>query len=255
MEDKKDPTVQTSKETDASQDIGSLVVAKAPDKTKYAAGERISLKGLSVMLDGKDVTDECVPSVGEGTAFPSDKKAIEVTLTHESGQTATITLKRKRKLLVPILLALLVAGAVGGGAWVLTHPAEPAFPEGETGSYLIPKGDMSDEEAQRMLDEMTEKSRTTVSLAPEMRLRDNGDMRVNLVVPEGNNGLSERLEVEQDGRVVYRSGVVPPGNRLEWGSNSQAHEGDATATVYAVQDEADFGNPVSVEVTIVKDNQ
>ena len=138
---------------------------------------------------------------------------------------------------------------------MLTHPAEPAFPEGETGSYLIPKGDMSDEEAQRMLDEMTEKSRITVSLAPEMRLRDNGDMRVNLVVPEGNNGLSERLEVEQDGRVVYRSGVVPPGNRLEWGSNSQAHEGDATATVYAVQDEADFGNPVSVEVTIVKDNQ
>lgn len=92
-----------------------------------------------------------------------------------------------------------------------------------------------------------------MSMAPEMVLRDNGELRVNLVVPEGNNGLSERLEIEQDGKVVYRSGVVIPGNRLEWGKDSTAHEGAATATVYAVRDEADFGNPVSVEVEIVKE--
>jgi hypothetical protein len=100
---------------------------------------------------------------------------------------------------------------------------------------------------------MAERSRITVSLAPEMALKEDGSLRVNLVVPEGNNGLSERVEVEQDGKVVYQSGVVRPGNRLEWGNGAQgAHAGPATATVYAISDDADFGNPVSVEVTITE---
>ena len=105
-----------------------------------------------------------------------------------------------------------------------------------------------------MLDEMAERSRITVSLAPDMRLRKGGELRVNLVVPEDNNGISERIEVEQDGAVVYRSGVVEPGRTLEWGIGSEAHEGPATATVYAVGDDgSDFGNPVSVEVTVTSE--
>lgn len=231
---------------------GKLVVMQQPDKVKYGAGERISFKGLVVAFDGTDVTNECVISVKEGMPFPIDERRLDVEVKHApSGKTIVLTLKRKRKLLIPILIGLLVAALVGAGIWMFTHPAEQKFPEGETGSYIIPKGNMSDEDAQKMLDEMTEKSRITVSIAPDMKLKDNGDLRVNLVVPEGNNGLSERLEIEQDGRVVYRSGVVSPGHVLEWGSNSSAHTGTATATIYAIQSDADFGNPVSVEVNIV----
>lgn len=231
---------------------GKLVVMQQPDKMKYGAGERISFTGLVVSFDGVDVTNECVTSVKEGTPFPIDERRLDVEVKHEpSGRTIVLTFKRKRKLLIPILIGLLVAALVGAGIWMFTHPAEQKFPEGETGSYIIPKGDMSDEDAQKMLDEMTEKSRITVSIAPDMKLKDNGDLRVNLVVPEGNNGLSERLEIEQDGRVVYRSGVVSPGHLLEWGSGSSAHTGTATATIYAIQSDADFGNPVSVEVNIV----
>jgi hypothetical protein len=234
-----------------ADDSGNLVVMQQPDKVKYGAGERISFTGLTVAFDGVDVTNECVTSVKEGTPFPIDERCLDVEVKHEpSGKTIVLTLKRKRKLLIPILIGLLVAALVGAGIWMFTHPAEQKFPEGETGSYIIPKGNMSDEDAQKMLDEMTEKSRITVSIAPDMKLKDNGDLRVNLVVPEGNNGLSERLEIEQDGRVVYRSGVVSPGHLLEWGSNSTAHEGTATATIYAIQSDADFGNPVSVEVNI-----
>lgn len=235
-----------------ADDAGKLVVMQQPDKVKYGAGERISFKGLVVAFDGTDVTNECVTSVKEGMPFPIDERRLDVEVKHApSGKTIALTLKRKRKLLIPILIGLLVAALVGAGIWMFTHPAEQKFPEGETGSYIIPKGNMSDEDAQKMLDEMTEKSRITVSIAPDMKLKDNGDLRVNLVVPEGNNGLSERLEIEQDGRVVYRSGVVSPGHVLEWGSNSTAHAGTATATIYAIQSDADFGNPVSVEVNIV----
>lgn len=233
-------------------DAGKLVVMQQPDKVKYGAGERISFKGLVVAFDGTDVTNECVMSVKEGMPFPIDERRLDVEVKHApSGKTIVLTLKRKRKLLIPILIGLLVAALVGAGIWMFTHPAEQKFPEGETGSYIIPKGNMSDEDAQKMLDEMTEKSRITVSIAPDMKLKDNGDLRVNLVVPEGNNGLSEHLEIEQDGRVVYRSGVVSPGHVLEWGSNTTAHAGTATATIYAIQSDADFGNPVSVEVNIV----
>lgn len=245
------PADAPAKHAKHADDTGNLVVMQQPDKMKYGAGERISFAGLTVAFDGVDVTNECVTSVKEGTPFPIDERRLDVEVKHEpSGKTIVLTLKRKRKLLIPILIGLLVAALVGAGIWMFTHPAEQKFPEGETGSYIIPKGNMSDEDAQKMLDEMTEKSRITVSIAPDMKLKDNGDLRVNLVVPEGNNGLSERLEIEQDGRVVYRSGVVSPGHVLEWGSNSSAHTGTATATIYAIQSDADFGNPVSVEVNI-----
>lgn len=149
---------------------------------------------------------------------------------------------------VPLLLAaaLVTLGVCLGFS---ARRAEP--PAGEAGAYAIPQGSMSDEEALAMVDEMAEASRITVSLAPEMALAEDGRLRVNLVVPEGNNGLSERVEVEQDGSVVYRSGVVDPGYVLEWGEGSSAHAGAATATVYAIRDGADFGNPVSVEVAVV----
>ena len=246
MEEKKKQTVK--------KNTGSLVVVQQPSKTRYSAGERITLAGLSIELDGVDITNECIASVKNGMPFPIDESQLDVNIEHEpSGQSVTVTLRRKRGLLFPILIGLLAAALAATIAWIAAHSSKPRIPEGDTGTYIIPKGDMTDEEAQAMLNEMADKSRITISIAPEMRLRDNGDLRVNLVVPEGNNGLSERLEIEQDGQIVYRSGIISPGHLLEWGSSSSAHAGAATATIYAVQNSSDFGNPISVEVNIVAD--
>ena len=245
MEEKKQ-TVEKS--------TGSLVVVQQPSKIRYSAGERITLAGLSVELDGIDVTNECIASVKNGMPFPIDESQLDVNIEHEqSGQSVIVTLRRKRRLFVPILIGLLAVALAGTIAWIATHSSKPRIPEGDAGTYIIPKGNMTDEEAQAMLNEMADRSRITISIAPEMRLRDNGDLRVNLVVPEGNNGLSERLEIEQDGQIVYRSGTVSPGHLLEWGSSSSAYTGAATATIYAVQNSSDFGNPISVEVNIVAD--
>lgn len=125
-------------------------------------------------------------------------------------------------------------------------------PKGDTGSYLIPQGDMTDEQAREMLDAQAEASRITVSLRPEPELVD-GQLHVNFVVVPGNNEFAERLEVEQDGAIVYRSGIVQPQHVIEWGSAPTAHAGLAVATVYAVDGSGnDFGNPVSVEIEIVE---
>lgn len=126
--------------------------------------------------------------------------------------------------------------------------------KGDTGTYVIPQGNMTSAEAQAMLDEQVEASRITVSVAPVMRLGADGSLRANFVVEEPNNGLSERIEIEQDGRVVYASGAVSPGYAIEWCQAPDAHTGPAIATVYALDDNGDDrGNPISVEVEIVSD--
>lgn len=237
----------------ADENVKSLVVdLSGAKRTSYKPGESITYEGVKVMSGDEDVTTSCSFSPDSGSAYPAGEGKVEVRVLCEGYSDATFEIKRKRSLLVPILVLCAIV-AICVGIYFATRPPEvEPFPEGDTGAYLIPQGDMSDEDAQKLVDEMAEKSRITVSLAPEMLLKSDGSIRVNLVVPEGNNGLSERLEVEQDGKVVYRSGVVEPGKRLEWGVDAKdAHAGDATATVYAIKDAADFGNPVSVEVKIV----
>lgn len=239
---------------------GRLCVVMPPECTSWRAGETIRYAGLIVVecdgedesVLGRDVTGELTFEPAEGSAFPADRRRITVVARDAAGRVATFEISRKRKVL-PIVFAVCAALCVACGIWFAVRGADRSpFPEGDTGSYFIPQGEMTDEEAQALVDEMAEKSRITVNLAPSMALRSDGSLRVNLVVPKDNNGLSERLEVEQDGRVVYRSGIVEEGSRLEWGTETDgAHAGAATATVYAMQDGADFGNPVSVEVEIV----
>ena len=127
-----------------------------------------------------------------------------------------------------------------------------AIPKGDTGAYIIPQGGMSSEEAQSLVDSQAEESRINVSVAPSMALKSDGSLRVNFLVEEPNNGWFERLEIEQDGRVVYASGAVAPGYGIEWCQPEEVHAGPAVATVHALDNSgSDIGNPVSVEVEVV----
>lgn len=123
---------------------------------------------------------------------------------------------------------------------------------GDSGSVLIPQGGMTDEEAQALLDEQAANGRITISIAPTPRLDADGNLRVNFIVPEPNQGYAERLEIMQGGNIVYESGAVDPGYMIEWASVPQAVAGPAVATVYAVSSSGDdVGNPVSVEIEVV----
>ena len=156
---------------------------------------------------------------------------------------------RHRGVRAAAVAALALMALLGGFA---LHAALTAQPQGDTGTAIIPQGSMTDEEARAMLDAQAEASRITVSIRPRPELEADGMLHVNFAVVEPNNGLSERLEIEQDGRIVYRSGVVAPGSVVARGRSEGAHAGPAIATVRAVgEDGADRGNPVSIELEIV----
>ena len=151
----------------------------------------------------------------------------------------------------PLRIRRVVAGAIAAAAaatalcvWVMLPP------QGDTGSAIYPMEGMGADEAQEMLDARTQASRITVSMQPSPALRD-GRLHLNFIVPADNNGWSERIEVEQDGRVVYASGIVEPGHAIEWADAPDAHAGTAVATVRAVDGKGgDHGNPVSVQIEI-----
>lgn len=237
----------------AAPSAPALQITSLPSKQSYKPGEAITFAGATFAYDGVDVTNRVTFSVSEGTAWSSDDKQLFIEVTYapvSSGAPATaqFTLRRKHRIW-PIIACFLVAAAIAGAAIAAYNLAQP---KDESGSYLIPQGEMSDEEAQALVNEMAEKSRITISVAPYMKLQDDGALRVNFIVPSDNNGLSERIEIEQDGKVVFKSDIVKPGYKLEWGSSNGAHVGEATATIHAVDASGgDSGNPISVEVQIV----
>ena len=225
-------------------------ISSLPKKTRYRPGESISFDGIKVMFEDEDVTDDVTYNVKEGTLWALDDKKKTVTVRYvdkdKSKHTQDFEIKLKRRIVPFLLLALALVCCVGGFVWYQMQP------KGETGSYIIPKGEMTDEEAQKLVNDQTERSRITVSIRPSQELRKDGSLHVNFVVEEPNNGLSERLEIEQDGKIIYKSGVVRPGNMIAWGESHGAKEGPAIATVYAVDEDGnDTGNPASAEIEIV----
>lgn len=243
---------------DIKEALRHLTVTKQPTTTSYKTGEKISYKGIQLKFDGYDVTDQVTYSVKEGTIWNKSDKKIDVVASYivdGETHTASFTLEKKSKtflIALTIAVLLFLAGVVGYSIYTkgnLHSEAERA------GSYLIPQGEMTDDEARAMLDEQVEKSRITVSLSPNMVLKEDGTLKVNFIVAKPNNGLSERLEVTQNDKIVYKSEIVNPGYKIEWGQSNGASTGDAIATVYAVDENGqDSGNPVSVEVKIVNES-
>lgn len=63
----------------------------------------------------------------------------------------------------------------------------------------------------------------------------------------------KRSPFPQDGVELYSSGLIAPGEVVEWCEAPDAHEGSATVTVQGCDSEtgAPSGNPQSVAVAIV----
>lgn len=251
------PTAGANDGTQPRQVTHTLAVRG--NKKEYKAGEKIQYEGVTILCDGKDVTPSCSFEPAPGTPYDRSEKSIAATATYvtDNGTSSSVAfeLRRKGNRLVPLFVCLGVIVA-SLAAIVVANPDVMASlfgkKEDDTGAYLIPKGDMTDEEAQALVNEMAAKSRITINLAPNMRISDEKGLRVNFIVPEGNNGLSERLEVTQGDKVIAKTGIIEPGYMVEWIEvDRQPEEGPAVATVYAVSDESDTGNPVSVEVQIV----
>lgn len=156
---------------------------------------------------------------------------------------------RRRVVIVACLVAAVIALGAGAFLWFGNRPQEQ--PSADPGATIQSYDDsMSDDEIRRLLDERTEASRMTISVAPTVYLKD-GRARVN-VLNDGDNRFSQSFTLEQDGTTLYQSGYVDPGSGIEWCDARGAHEGEATLTVQALdaQSHQPSGNPQSVAVTL-----
>ena len=91
----------------------------------------------------------------------------------------------------------------------------------------------------------------TISVSAKPKLAD-GKVRVN-VSNVAENKFSQTFTLSQDGIELYNSGLISPGEVVEWCEAPDAHEGSATVTVQGCDPESGSpsGNPQSVAVTIV----
>lgn len=157
--------------------------------------------------------------------------------------------KNKLLLLVVLLLALLLAGFGGYALWKSNQPQAPASDPGAT----IRRYDdsMSDDEIRDELNRQADESRMTISVSPQPKL-DGSRVRVN-VENVDDNKFAQTFTLSQDGKVIYSSGLVKPGEVVEWVDADSPHEGDATMTIQACDPDsgAPSGNPQSVAVKIV----
>ena len=154
--------------------------------------------------------------------------------------------KKRRIILLILLLLLLLLLSIGSCAmWQFAQP------KADPGATVQNQEGKSDEEIIAELNRQAEESRMTISVSAKPKLAD-GKVRVN-VSNVAENKFSQTFTLSQDGIELYNSGLIAPGEVVEWCEAPDAHEGSATVTVQGCDPEtgAPSGNPQSVAVTIV----
>lgn len=133
--------------------------------------------------------------------------------------------RKTARVALTVLLALCLVGIGALAAWHFLAP------KADAGATVTSYDGMTDEEIQAELDRQVEASRMTISVAAKLQLKD-GRVRVNVVNAQDSR-FGQLFTLEQDGKVLYKSGVVDPGKTVEWVDAKDAHTGEATITVSA----------------------
>lgn len=111
--------------------------------------------------------------------------------------------RRKIPIIILLILALLLACAGGFMLWKSTQR------DVDPGATIQETSGKTTKEIQEELDEIANKSRMTISVAPTVQLKD-GRARVNVVNVEDNK-FNQTFTLSQDGKDVYTSGIVKCG--------------------------------------------
>ena len=150
-------------------------------------------------------------------------------------------------LIIIVILAILLAGAGGYMLWKSQQPVS------DPGATIQSYDGKTTKEIQDELNRQAEESRMTISVAPKVRIKD-GKARVN-VINANDNKFDQTFTLEQDGKDVYKSGIIKVGEKVEWCDATDLKTGTATITVQAVDKKSGkpSGNPQSVSVEVVND--
>lgn len=141
-----------------------------------------------------------------------------------------------------LVLSLATSGVL---LWQYFHPAS------DGGATITTISNKTTEEIQADLDQQVKDSMMTISVSTKCKIED-GRVRVNVINAEKNK-FDQSFELIQNDKVLYKSGLISPGQTVEWCDAKDAVEGDATITVYAHKTgEANTtGNPQSAAVSLV----
>lgn len=151
-----------------------------------------------------------------------------------------------------VIIILLAIACIGAGGYMMWKSQQPVTDPGATIQSYDGK---SDKEIQDELNRQAEESRMTISVAPKVTLKD-GKARVN-VVNANDNRFNQEFTLSQDGKDIYKSGIIKSGEKVEWCEANGIKTGSATITVQAVDKESGkpSGNPQSVDVEVVNDSE
>ncbi len=124
------------------------------------------------------------------------------------------------------------------------------------GASITDFEDMTRDEIQAELDRIVQENMMTISVAPTARLSPDGELRVNVINREDNR-FGQRFTVIQNDRELYRSGIIEPGNAVEYCSAPEAEPGDAQIEIQAIDLETsqEHGSPTCVEIAIVAEDE
>lgn len=155
--------------------------------------------------------------------------------------------KKRSPYLLPCLIGLFCLLLVGG-VFIWNRVLLSASDSGATVASYHGK---TKEELQAELDREASKNSMVISIAPVATIQEDGRLRVNLYNDELNK-LPQRFAVIQDGRTLFRSGVIKPGEGVEFCQADGIGEGDAEVEIQALDKDAltNKGNPTRVKVRV-----
>lgn len=252
------PDEKTETETQAEVDVKPEETEETNEVEKAEKPEELASSDSDDTADKSDVADaEKEPKTEEhdnstetSEGGDSEEKKEEESDKPEKDSDTDEKKKHHGKtiaLVIVIILAILLAGAGGYMLWKSQQPVS------DPGATIQSYDGKTTKEIQDELNRQAEESRMTISVTPKVRIKD-GKARVN-VINANDNKFDQTFTLEQDGKDVYKSGIIKVGEKVEWCDAADLKTGTATITVQAVDKKSGkpSGNPQSVSVEVVND--
>lgn len=106
--------------------------------------------------------------------------------------------------------------------------------------------------AQSELDAAAAASAMTVNFPEKIYVGTDAKAHVAFSVPAGNNGISERMTISQNGVVLYESAPVVPGGSLD-AVFEGLHDGAAGVSIRGISSDGVEGGSVNFTVRVVEE--
>lgn len=252
-DEKTDEKTETDVKADADVKPEETEKPKKPEEAEKP--EELAADDSDDTADKSDVTDaekepeakEHDDSVETAKGDSSEKEKKSDKPEENSGTDGKKHHGKTIALVIVIILAILLACAGGYMLWKSQQPVS------DPGATIQSYDGKTTKEIQDELNRQAEESRMTISVAPKVRIKD-GKARVN-VINANDNKFDQTFTLEQDGKDVYKSGIIKVGEKVEWCDAADLKTGTATITVQAVDKKSGkpSGNPQSVSVEVVND--